>query len=396
VSFAFAFAFAFSFSFASTGCSPSKAPKPAPDLSTVVETFAPSKTPIGQAFGFSWHPRLGADNSADLDRLQQLGAGAVRWDFSRSDIEKTPGTYDFAAWDAAVGDLAARNIATIGLLNQNGGDENAPADVDGFAAFAEATARHFRGQVQAWEVWNEQNLGFRFWKPAEDPTGYGVLLARVHDAVKRGDPAARVVFGGLNSQGLSSTAEDFLNDAYFAHPDLGSSYDALGIHPYPDYPPQHAPEDTVGLDRALGLKLSRLRAMLVYYGDADKGLWVTEYGWPVYMTVDEAAQASYCARAAIEAVATGADRVMLYTLDDGPHPTAFPPEDAFGVVRNDGTHKPAFDALAQLVGHDPTAVLVEDRSTATMRTYVFAGAQKRFSVSWTLTPGAPLVYVDNP
>ena len=58
-----------------------------------------------------------------------------------------------------------------------------------------------------------------------------------------------------------STGEDFLNDAYFAHPDLGLSFDAIAVHPYANYPPQNAPEQTVGVDRAEGLKLSRLRAM---------------------------------------------------------------------------------------------------------------------------------------
>ena len=371
------------------GCSATKTPLPAPDLTGVTETFAPSKTPVGLAFGFSWHPRLGGDNSADLDHLQALGAGVVRWDFSRADDAVDQ-------WDQVVNDAAARGIATVGLLNQNGGDEDAPTDVDGFAQWAGATAAHFRGRVQAWEVWNEQNLGFRFWKPAEDPAAYGAFLIEVHDAIKAADPDALVVFGGLNSQGLSSTAEDFLGDAYFAHPDLGRGFDAVAIHPYPNYPPQHAPEETVGVDRALGSKLSRLRAMLKYYGDGDKPIWVTEYGWPVYMDVSEPVQANYDVRGAIESLAAGADRVMLYTLNDGAHPTAFPPEDAFGVVRNDGTLKPSYDALQALVGRDATAVLREDRSTATMRSYVFEGTTKRFGVTWTTTPDGAPVYTDSP
>jgi hypothetical protein len=376
-------------------CSSSRAPLPAPDLSNVMETFAPSKVPVGQALGVSWHPMAGSDNATDLGGLQQLGAAVVRYDFARVAIETAPGVYDFSQLDPVVAATVAHGIATVGILD-DGGDWNAPTDFDAWSAFAEACARHFAGQVQAWEIWNEENLGFRFWKPAEDPGAYGVLLQHMHDGVKRGDPNALVLLGGLNSQGLSSTGEDFLADAYFAHPDLGASYDALAVHPYPDYPPVRAPEDTVGVDRAEGLKLSRLRAMLSYYGDPDKPIWVTEYGWPVSGTVTEAVQANYDVRGAILALAAGADRVMVYTLNDGAHPTAFPPEDAFGLLRNDGTHKPSFDALAQLIGRDSTAVLVEDHSTDTLRSYVLQGSAGRASVTWNTAPDGAPVYSQAP
>jgi hypothetical protein len=54
-------------------------------------------------------------------------------------------------------------------------------------------------------------------------------------------------------------------------------------------------------------------------------------------TVDEATQARFTVRGAVEAMAAGAERVRFYTLDDGPNRTAFPPEDAFGLYHHDGS-----------------------------------------------------------
>jgi hypothetical protein len=377
--------------------------KPPPDLSPVTEQFAPSKVPLGQAMGLSAVLALGADPSraADLDRLSALHAGFVRRDFLWSQLEPQEGAFDFAGEDAAVDDSNARGLATIGILAYDvawaapGGDPYAPPDPDKYSAFVEAVATHFRGRVAAWEIWNEENLGFRFWKPAEDPAAYAELLARAYPAVKRGDPAALVVLGGLNSQGVSSTGEQFLADAYFARPDLGRFCDAIGLHPYAFYPPQTPPEQSNGADLSLGLKLARMRALLAYYGDAAKPIFITEYGYPVYGAVDEAAQARFLERGAIEALAAGADRFAIYTLNDGPNPTAFPPEDAFGLVRNDGTPKPAYGVLAALYGLDPSAVLTADESSGDQRRYRFAGASKRFTVSWiTSATSDPTIQID--
>jgi hypothetical protein len=364
-------------------CSGAPARKPPPDLSGTVEKFAPSTVPLAQALGLSVHLSLSdaAARAGELDGLRMLGTGGVRRDFTWSAIEPRPGQRDWSAQDAAVADSALRGLATLGILDYSApwanaaGNEYAPPDPDQFAAFAEAAAAHFKGRVAAWEIWNEENLGFRFWQPAEDPAAYASLLAKAYPAVKRGDPQATVVLGGLNWQSLNEPTETFLEDAFTARPDLASFFDAVGLHPYPDYPPQLAPEAATATVRPLGLRLARVRALLDYYGARPRALWVTELGWPVYGSVDEAGQARFTVRACVEALAAGADRVFVYTLDDGPDPTAFPPEDAFGLRRNDGTLKPAFTSLTALIAQDPGGVLVGDDSAGPVRSYRFAGAR---------------------
>jgi hypothetical protein len=361
-------------------CSSAPQQKQPPNLDATVETFAPTKAPIGQAIGISAQLSFdAATRAAQLDRISALKVGVVRRDFLMTS------SFDLNAEDAAVADTAAHGIATIALLKAP--DPDPPPDPATFAAFAGMLAQHFGARIAGWEIWNEENLGFRFWHPNEDPAAYAELLAQAHDAIKKADSHATVVLGGLNAQGAATPGEEFLEDAYFARPELGRYFDAVAWHPYPVYPPMNEPELTVGRDFSLGLKLSRLRALLQYYGDGDKAIWVTEYGWPVSGQIDEPRQARYLARGAIEAMAAGADRVCFYTLDDSAPSGGLPAtEGAFGVYRTDATPKPAVGVLSGLIGRDPSATLQMDQSTPALRKYVFTS----FTVQFAPTPDGDL------
>ena len=372
-------------------CSSPRKPLPPPDLSSVVESFAPAKATLGDALGIAGQLALD-DSSArttQLSRIAALGIHVVRRDFLWADLEPAAGTFDFAAEDAAVDDSRARGVVTIGILAYDApwaspdGDIDTPPDPQKFAAFVEATARHFAGRVDNWEIWNEPNVGYRFWKPREDGAEYAKLLAAAYPAVKRGNPSATVLMAGLfyHFEGIVTDAVTFLEDAFTYDPDLGRWFDVAALHPYPHYPPQASPEADDGHEEPVGRMLARLRALLAYYGAA-KPIYVTEYGWPVYGTVDEAMQARFLVRGAIEAMAAGAERVCVYTLDDGPNPTAFPPEDAFGVFRNDRTAKPAANALTALVEAVGGMTLVSDDSTGAQRSYTFEGAGGRVIVTY--------------
>lgn len=365
------------------------APLPPPDLSGVQPAFTPAQATLGEALGIANQLAFDARRAGQLDRLDALGVHLVRRDFLWQDLEPAAGRFDFAAEDAAVDDSVARGLHTIGILAYDApwaapdGDPATPPDPARFAAFAEATARHFAGRVDAWEIWNEPNVGYRFWKPREDGAAYARLLAAASAAVKRGNPRATVLLGGLfyHYEGIVTDAATFLEDAFTADPRLGRWFDVLALHPYPHYPPQAPPEADDGREQPVALMLARMRALLDYYG-APRPIWVTEYGWPVYGAVDEAAQARYLVRGAVEALAAGAERACVYTLDDGPNPTMFPPEDAFGLYRYDGTPKPAAHALHTLGGVDPALRLVADASADGVTRYIFESAATRLEVAF--------------
>lgn len=357
-------------------CSSAKKPLPPPDLSSVGETFAPAKATLGEALGVSKILSFDADTrAAQLDRLDGLGVHLVRRDFLWADLEPSDGVFDFAAEDAAVDDSRARGLTTIGLLAYDApwaaadGDIATPPDPQKFAAFVAATVKHFAGRVDLWELWNEPNVS-TFWKPRGDGFEYAKLLAAAAPAVRRANPEATVILGGLlyHDEAIVVGADQFLEDAFAFNPDLGDLFDVLALHPYVRYPPQAPPEQDDAREQPVGAMVARMRALVDYYG-APKPVWVTEYGWPIYGTVDEAAQARFTVRGALEAMAAGAERVCIYTLDDGPNPTAFPPEDAFGLYRNDGTPKAAVAALHELATIDPSLAVTDYAAGGGVRHY---------------------------
>ena len=363
-------------------CSSTKRPLPPPDLSSVTETFAPAKATLGEAVGIANQLSFDAATRAgQLARFDALGVRLVRRDFLWADLEPSDGTFDFAAEDAAVDESRAHGLTTIGILAYDApwaaadGDVDTPPDPQKYAAFAEATAKHFAGRVDAWEIWNEPNNGFRFWKPREDGFAYAKLLAAAYPAVKRGNPNATVLLGGLiyHNEGIVTDAASFLGDAFTEDPDLGRWFDVLALHPYAHYPPQASPEQDDGREQPVGQMVARMRALLAYYG-APKPVWITEYGWPVYGTVDEPTQSRFTVRGIVEAMAAGAERVCIYTLDDGPDPTAFPPEDAFGVYHNDGTQKLAASAMYGLLSIDPALIVTSYQDLGGARHYSLASA----------------------
>lgn len=114
--------------------------------------------------------------------------------------------------------------------------------------------------------------------------------------------------------------------------------DGVACHPY-----AKTPADSLS-------KVQTFRSRLRGYGGraAKLGLHLTEFGWATapstaYYYVSEAVQAQYVAEAfrlfKANASALNLHNCWYYTFNDGYGPD-------YGVVRADGTHKPAYDALA--------------------------------------------------
>ncbi len=92
-----------------------------------------------------------------------------------------------------------------------------------------------------------------------------------------------------------------------------------------------------------------------YFGS--KPLWVGEMGYHTYLGpeytdgVTEIQQAKYLNRSLLEYFNANVEKVFIYELFDQGYPAApTQKEGAFGLLRNDGSRKPAFTALRDLVG----------------------------------------------
>jgi len=145
------------------------------------------------------------------------------------------------------------------------GDDALPdvPDAGRYVAGLSDLAARYRGQVDAWEVWNEPN--HPLFGAGMTPSLYADLLTASYHAVKRADPSALVAAAGTSSVDLP-----FIEAVLRS----GAPFDVMGAHPYED-PVDAAP----GTTRVGFAALPELRALMLRY-DRREPVWVTEYGWP--------------------------------------------------------------------------------------------------------------------
>ena len=115
-----------------------------------------------------------------------------------------------------------------------------PEAVRGFAAYCAYMARHFRGRVKTFEIWNEEN-GWFFDDWAENGKvsqcrAYGRALLAAAKAMKQANPEAVVVFGGT-----AGMAPDFVRTAL--DEGAGPYVDVVAFHPYGHPTPEAAADN---------------------------------------------------------------------------------------------------------------------------------------------------------
>lgn len=315
-------------------------------------------------------PAAAAHRAFTYKKLTEAGFHRIRRDFLWSVLEPSRGAFDFARYDRMVDEAKAAGIELLAdLLYGNpwatktaGADEYYPPDDPAdFAHFASAVAAHYTGKIHEYEIWNEPNNGFRFWKGTlnGDPVRFGALAYAAAGAVRAADPSARVAYGGTVYITIVR-GPDFAAQSFAANQGLSSAINAFAMHGYSIYPPERGPESSTAYEIPLYDKIATMSGLLlqVSHASSDIPIWITELGWPVTKYTSEAQQARLTVRALVIAALGGADGAFVYTMGDGPHPEADPPEDAFGLVGyhadwSDGQEprdKAAFVGIKSLLG----------------------------------------------
>lgn len=335
---------------------------------------APSALALADIVGLSTHIQLGSDAASVAERafewskLAELGVHRLRADFTWAAIEPARGSFVWTQYDTLVSEAQQHGVSLLAILDYGvpwatsvaGADQYYPPDhPSDFAAYAVAVANRYAGKVSEYEVWNEPNGGFRFWKPTldGDPAGYGKLLLAADQALLAAQPRIHVAYGGTVYLDLVP-GPTFVAQSFAKSAGLAASLNAFAMHAYEAYPPSRGPESNVGQEVPLADKVATMSGVLAASGAKPVPIWVTEIGWPVTMQVPAAAQARYAVRSIVLAALAGVDRLYLYTLLDGPNPSAFPPEDAFGLCTYSDfsadagapSEKPAFVAVKALLG----------------------------------------------
>jgi hypothetical protein len=215
------------------------------------------------------------------------------------------------------------------------------------------------------------------------------LLRAASSAVRINDPQARVLSAGLaptNEQSdLAMDDRDYLRAIY----SLGGrdSFDILAAHPYGFTNP---PDDPRGAHKGLNFaRLQDLRDIMVANGDADKPVWITEFGYTtsppagsVDLGVTEEEQAKFLV-SAFEIARLHWDWVQLFTVwnlaDESPSNKgsalqsvaqgagqSISPAQAdlleqggFSVLRPDGSPKSAYAALSAMPKESAVTSLIQ-------------------------------------
>jgi hypothetical protein len=288
------------------------------------------------------------------DLMKDAGMKMVRMDFLWADIEPKQGRFDFKRYDLIVKILRERDIGILGILEYNPtwhkGSWNDPPDKALYIKYARRVVSHFKKDVKYWEIWNEPDHK-TYWEPQDDMTAYSALLKAVTPAIKKEDPTAMVVLGGL--------AQDYPFKLRTIYKKAGKdSFDIVNLHPFVDpLAPNH-------MSTLKGIYIS-VRRVMEEFDDKEKPIWFTEVGCPG-VTVPDETNAWWLGKSTNEEEQAawvtelygdplkwpGVEKIFwAFFQDTGNH--FGDGVDSFGLVHQDFTPKLAYDAYKDL-NKDPS------------------------------------------
>jgi polysaccharide biosynthesis protein PslG len=323
-------------------------------------------------------------SDADQDRtaaaMSDVGAKWVRISANWADAEPTKGQYNdwwLKHYDRAIS-LARNAGAKVVVMSYQSPSwasgssvkETAPKNPADYANYMRFLATRYAGKVDAYEVWNEENID-RFWSTGANAAEYVSLLKPTYSAIKSADPNAKVVFGGLSTNDYS-----FVESAYAAG--AKGYFDVMNVHPYScSTSPDVVRRDGNGrITRDSYLGYREVRSSMVAAGDA-KPIWFTEFGWSTTTGtcgVSESTQASYLTKAFQLAEQDSYVQVALWYnfRNNSWNHDADELEARYGLMRTDFSTKPAYQAFKSYVpgsgstaGTSPASGGKKKRSTRT-------------------------------
>ncbi len=253
-----------------------------------------------------------------------------------------------------------------------------PTKTQDFTDFMSFLTQRYKGKVQAYEIWNEQNYAVETGGKV-NVAAYLPVLKAGFQAVKKTDPKAVVVFGGLTPTGVNDPSialndVEYLRQIYALNGgEIKQYYDVLGAHPGSNcndadhsYPANPQGCDASGTGKAdfandnsfYFQRIQDLRKVMVDAGEGNTKMWLTEFGWTTANQakgyeygafVSEQQQAQYLVRAFQLGKSYPWMGVMfVWNLNFA---TITPPSDEkypWSVLKSDWSPRPAYTALQKM------------------------------------------------
>jgi hypothetical protein len=325
---------------------------------------------------FLWgHPTT---TGRDLKLVTDLG---FRWQktlFQWRAIEAgCKGCFDWTEADRVVKTSAAAGVQVIARLDfqppwarKDGAMNGPPDNFQDYADFISAFVKRYNasssiGRVAAIEVWNEVNLD-REWGGGtidkQQAAEYVRLLGLAYAAAKAADPSVTVITAGLSPTGVTNgkSADDVQYLQWLYDAGLSGKYDVLGAHGN-----VQAPEVDVALGSLPSFphasfyfrRIEQLRDLMVRNGDADKRVWLLEFGWTAdaihpnysWFAVTEDKKGANIIKALQYAREHWQPWIGVMTLWTLPDPTWTTEREEYwwAITNADGTARPAYTELLQ-------------------------------------------------
>ena len=254
----------------------------------------------------------------------------IRWSEVQPERETLHwGRYDTSADAAAENQIQVYQIFhdTPGWAREDPNYRRIADDLRDVYRFAREAASHFRGRVQAWEVWNEPDIKVFGLDPGDAFAAHTKAAAL---GFRAGDPDTLVLMPSL-AHGPGKFAEQLFTNGAIAYCDL---------YNYHIYAPPSAYAERAQAHFEL----------MARYGYAGMTTWLTEAGIRLEHTSDEQLtsddqlrQAEFVPKSYVASLASGVDKHFFFVF---PHYLENGIE--FGVLREDLTPYPGYVALATL------------------------------------------------
>ncbi len=269
------------------------------------------------------------------DKMSELGAGILRMPFGWDVIEGgCKGCFDWRATDVWRDQARRTRRSIYGSLGYtprwaNGGRafNYPPSNYQDWYDFVYAVAARYKDDIFLWGIWNEPNLDEYLHNG--DLQGYQALVTTASAAIRAANPRARVL-------GPEVSHHAFKTGWYAAAmKSIGTSFDVVTVHWYPDGPELEYTMDELARPFAQG-----------------KNIWLTEVGTkPCASVFGEAAQALFYQRVlnAFQPRRRWWTTVLFYNLYELPVPL----DCGAAVVRSDWSNRPAFSLLQAFIKAHP-------------------------------------------
>ena len=239
------------------------------------------------------------DRNRALQLAKNSGVGWIRQQVRWMDLHDQSGAIYWGELDNIVNDaynaginLLVSVVAAPSWATSDGRNGLPSREHFGdFNRFMGEMAARYRGKVQAYEIWNEQNLAHENGGYVADAGFYMDMLVGASEAIKANDPMAIIVSGApsateTNQSNIAISDITFMRQM-FADPRFRSHVDAIGVHPGgasnpPDtmWPDNPGPGPNFVTSREFYFRrVEDIRAAMLDYGLGDRQIWITEFGW---------------------------------------------------------------------------------------------------------------------